>query len=236
MEKSKKYPISKQGYQCIGPCYKIGTIVTHPHAIVTKKLEKNQCPIMSRLLFDDCDIPTASEDINKYQDMNIIVPSIYFDTEQFLKIYYNIHSYNEGVKWIEENKTVNIYTKLRIMECLITSYNTDILYIDDAVINLYIDWANLQWIKDIYNTFEKNVDIKDENIIIVNNSKLKFYDHIEERKKFLLNKFINKNNMNKIILRHLESIKTKPVASNNIGIFQQCILFIEEKINKILKK
>ena len=98
-----KYPKSKSGMQCVGPCYKPNTYIMHPITLeyIT---DKNNifCPVqewhdtspdgITIHITDVCAGFTYDKNKDTADDIetNIIVPYIDFNKTHFLKIYYNI--------------------------------------------------------------------------------------------------------------------------------------------------
>lgn len=137
----EQFPISMKGYKCIGHCYYPNTYVIHPitQKNITNK-KNNFCPVNEidekgeMILTDKCYIPT-----HKIQEDSItnIFPTIKFNRDNFLRLY-NINSFEDGIRWIENNDNLPIETIKRIIDCLISVYNNKNLIITTPLIKFFI--------------------------------------------------------------------------------------------------
>ena len=152
----KKFPKSLHGKQCIGPCSKPNIWVVHPTTLEyftntnfpfcpTEAYSKN-----NRIYVDDQCIRPSEEVDRTLIEMNMITTNIIFTSKKFLKIYYDIYSFENAVFWIIKNKHKAIYTKLRILNSAWKAYGDTIDVLNNQTINLYIDIIKQYWIKKIY--------------------------------------------------------------------------------------
>ena len=159
----KKFPKSLHGKQCIGPCSKPNIWVVHPTTLEyitntnfpfcpTEAYSKN-----NRIYVDDQCIRPSDEVDRTLIEMNMITTNIIFTSKKFLKIYYDIYSFENAVFWIIKNKHKAIYTKLRILNSAWKAYGDTIDVLNNQTINLYIDIIKQYWIKKIYRHIEKYI-------------------------------------------------------------------------------
>lgn len=246
---SIKYPKSKNNLQCIGPCYQAGTTIVHPLTLeyVTDKYNPF-CPVKEWEYIDTetnkkiirttdiCYHPTESKDLSgKEFEMNILTPSIDFNDEQFLKIFYNIHSFEDAINWIDNKKYSPILTRLRIIDCAWNAYGKNVNIIDHRVVDFYIEVTKKKWIQDIYKHLNKYIHISDGKVMLGNpkENKLSPKDEVIVRTNFLIDRFINSDQMYKFLIRYLKYRKDEwdNIISHSINIKNDLIKYIENKIN-----
>ncbi len=239
----KKYPISRHGRQCMGPCYKPNTWMIHP---VTLEYHTNDdfpfCPTeiwidpKDQLAYniDECIKPSDKID-NTIVEMNMILPIIHFTGERFLKIYYKIYSFENAISWINKNKHSSIYTKLRILNCAWKAYGNTVDVINDYTVNVYINIIKQHWIKKIFKHIEKYIHISGKNIYFkkpsskatkINNK------NIIEKFNFIIIKLITKNNIYKFLTRYVEEHEDRWDKIENHNVLMQSYL-IKYLVNKI---
>jgi hypothetical protein len=142
-EEVYKYKKSTHGYQCIGPCYEKNTLIIHPLTLEQIQQGPNPfCPInpfvdKSGMVkrTDDCDKADISSEIKTGVDLETLSPFIIFDSEKFLKIYYNVDSLESAIIWIDEHQSKLTYATIkRMMNCAIEVYGqenlTNVFFID----------------------------------------------------------------------------------------------------------
>jgi len=244
----KKNPTSTNGYQCIGPCYKAGTYVIHPYNM-EMRIDKqyNMCPIEPfkehdyNKYFDQCDVPTHDADVKLFE-MNIVTPRINFSTTQFLKIYYGIYTYVDALAAINDTSKP-LLSRLRILECLFKSFYNEIDYVDDDLINFIILVINELWIESIYHYVRKYITIDDDQVHFSKystntmHSKDIYVSYKDMTKKYIINKFINKNVINNIIIQFLKDNRKNwdYIDSHNNLLMKTIGEYIETKILEIIE-
>ena len=200
-----KFPKSKLGFQCIGPCYEANTIISHPN--ILEKITSNLpfCPTEGYKLvdrktgeeevryYDECYAPIKNTDEIK-QDWAI--PELYFSCSHFLNFYYNINSFDKALDWIVDNTDKPIITRSRIMNCAWKSHYNEIKIIDDRLVLFYVEIIKKFWIKDIFPYVSKYIKIDGDNIkmsekINVTSGDEKQYN--VEKINYFLKKFVNQN-------------------------------------------
>jgi len=211
------FPISKNGIKCIGPCFKKGTPFTHPELLYKiVNYERDVCPTNKFIdednnigAIDECNNPTPN--IKSFKnDLGLlaITPSINFNGNYFLKIYYNIFSFDDAITWIQSNKHLPKKTINRILNLSIYEYLNDDSIIDSRFIKIINDFF-LENIDIIYSKIYNYISYKNNNLIF---SKKKKYIDINDKKKekydFIKNKILNYNYINKFIIKYVNNRKT----------------------------
>ena len=149
----KRYPKSKHNFQCLGPCYYPGTMIVHPTNVelVSNSMEPF-CPVEEweevdpvtkkneTVLTDTCLNPTEKTGTSKELELNILVPYIDFNSEHFLKIYYDIFSFEDSINWIDRNKFVPFGTKTRIINSALKVFGDNIDLFDNRFVDFIIEY------------------------------------------------------------------------------------------------
>ena len=247
-EKTFKYPKSKNNFQCIGPCYQPGTWIVHPLTLeYIRDINHPFCPVKEWEYIDPdgkkiirttdiCYHPTESKDLSgKEFEMNILTPNIDFNDKQFLKIFYDIHSFEDAINWIDNKKYSPPLTRLRIMDCAWNAYGKNINIIDHRLVDFYIEIAKKKWMPDIYKQLNKYIHINNGKIMFGNpeDNELSPKDDIISRTNFLIDRFINNDEMYKFLIRYLKHRKEDwdNIVSHSTKIKGDLIKYIENKIN-----
>ena len=245
---NNKYPKSKNNFQCIGPCYQPNTSIVHPLTLeYITDLQNPFCPVKEWDYVDKttgktvvkstdiCYHPTETKDLSgKEFEMNILTPSIDFNDQQFLKIFYNIHSFEDAVDWIDLKKNSPLLTRLRIIDSAWNAYGLNVNIIDHRIVDFYIEMAKKKWIPEIYNNINKYIHISDEKVMLGNpdDNKLSSKDDRVIRINFLIDRFINNDDMYKFLIRYLKHRKDEwdNTMSHSTNIKYDLIKYIENKI------
>lgn len=260
-----KYPKSKSGEQCLGPCYESGTWVIHPQTLdyivdydkafcpvtFTKKIDPKTGKEVNKYL-DECYVPTKEKDESKKDiEMSILLPQIDFNCSHFLKIYYDIHSFDDALDKIDEMDSSSIYTKLRIIECAFKAYgkssdsensnNFSIDVFDTRLVNFYISVVKKLWINDIYPLVQKYIYIDNGNGNIylkqADGDSGKNKQNRVEKINFLIKKFVNEDTVYKFLDNYIKNNKSSwsSIRSHNEKIKDEFINFILTKVEKTVK-
>ena len=168
MENNKnKFPKSKNNNQCITPCFEKGSFITHP--ITLEIISSNYHPFCAtnqyvykdpttgkkkELSYEICMGATTKDKYLKTKDISIqmLLPTINFDHGVFLKIQYNIHSFEDALDWIINNSHVPYNTIKRILDCAWNVYGFDIDLIDDRFIQVHKNMLRSKGEKIVSNT------------------------------------------------------------------------------------
>lgn len=236
----KKYPKSKNGFQCLGPCVKKDTLLLHPLtlAVVTDD-EINFCNVNEwrkdnkSKYIDECDKLSKN---TEYDKNDILLPIFYFDSRVFLDKYYNISSFKDTIEWINNNKNNPYNTIKRILNCSWGAYGKDIKYVYDDIVDIHLEIAKKEWIIDIYQRVNKYITVKN-NKVMFRKSNMKG-DNIKEKIRFLTSKLITPSIMAKFLKKYIDSYKNKwdNIELHMDNIKEEFINYIEKKITTILKK
>lgn len=243
-----KYPKSKHNFKCIGPCYQPNTVIVHPLTLeyVTDKYSPF-CPVNEwnyvnengeniTKTTDICYHPTKSKDSSGLEfGMNILTPDIDFNDQQFLKIVYNIYSFEDAINWVNTRKyTTPLLTRERIMNATWNSYPNDLNVIDYRLVEFYIELAKRKWMSDIYKKFNKYVHINNSVILLgdPNTNDLNPNDDVIIRTNFLADRFINNVEMYKFLTKFLKHKK----GFNDENIKTNLIKYIGNKIKLTIGK
>ena len=244
MEQSSnsKFPISVNNKQCIGPCYEPGTIIIHP--ITLNYLTNKQRPFCPTILWyneesklyedgDQCLVASKLSTLDKENiELSYIVPTIYFNCEYFLKVYYDIYSFESAIDWITNIKSP-MYTQLRVMDCAWKIYGSNADIINDQLIDFYIMIIKKDWIKNIYPRIAHYISIDDNaNNILLKEHNDDIQQYQIERINYFVKKILTKQLVYRVLQSYIEENKSqwKDIQSHNINIEKH---FIDHIVNKI---
>ena len=213
------FPISKNGIKCIGPCYEKGKTFTHPELLIKIKNDKNNlCPTNKFIdennevnITDLCNKP--STEIQKYNlGLFAITPTINFNGNYFLRIYYNIFSLDDAILWINNNKHLPKKTINRILNLSIIEFLKDESLIDSRLIDILLNFFTKN-INTVYFKLKNYISIKNNNINFTKkkNKNISNIDILKEKEiieKFLKKKIFNENYINKFITKYVKNKKT----------------------------
>lgn len=244
----KKYPKSKHNFQCLGPCYYPSTMIVHPTQLdIVSDFGHPFCPVEEwksrdpktgkelNVSTDTCLNPTESKNIiNKELEMNILTPYIDFTADQFLKIYYNIYSFKDGIDWLEENKDIPFLTKERVINALLYAYGQQLDIFDQRFTNFFIEYVKKTGIRNIYNKINKYIGIENGEIYLENKNlnKLESNEKCVERINYIVTKFLNVDDIAKFLMRYLNNNKNDWLDMRD-HLNNMILKYIDYIINKI---
>lgn len=255
----KRYPKSKRGLQCIGPCYNPRTVVVHPHTLQFVTDDKAFCPIAPNeytdafgnkqvYITDRCLAPMSDKDVGEKEiEMNTLIPEMDFNCAQFLKIYYEIGSLEDVFEWIDINKKSSIFTRLRIFTCGINGHLNQLEMIDDRVVDFFIDLTKKIWIKDIYPIVAPYLYVdRETNTIYIKdyysddytrNSEESINSYKVEKINFFIEKFVSRNRMMAVLNKYFfnknnNTVKIKYFDDDDVK--NEYIGYIMDKIYKVI--
>lgn len=253
--KRSQYPMSKNEQHCLGPCYEQGTFIYHPITLeyFTRK-DKPFCPTngwtytdpitkkTTNLKHDECINPTENKDTSKEEKINenIFLPRIVFNCKQFLKIYYDINSFDDSLKWIR-NSYSPLTTKMRIIDCSWKVWgNAPDFVITDVLIDFYLIVIQKNWIKPIYKHIKKYIKVIDNKIQLdypdkLNKNRKQFKN---EQINYIIQKLLTNNIIYDILLKYIKmnSNEWSNIDSHNDNILYFMIDYLENRILKTIKK
>lgn len=248
-----KYPKSKNNKQCIGPCYKAGTWIVHPITLnYIRNKENDFCPINETLFknpitgeeephyMDQCFDPKENRDIkNKDNQLNleldIINPNIVFDSAKFLKLYYNLFSFDDVINWVKNKNYVNIMTKKRVIECGFEIYGEQFNIMNNIVTEFYIDIIKQKLIGRLYNKLYKFIKIQDNKILLKENND-NINDNYVEKQNYIINNFVTVDEINKFITKIISQKNANNILSNTEYFIDLYAEYLINKINITIKK
>jgi hypothetical protein len=243
-----KYSKSVSGLQCIGPCVSKNKKIIHPVTLETVTDKDNAfCPVAG---FEIINEKTNKKEIkytdkcygvqvdtidNNTQIMNVLIPELEFDVKHFLIMFYNIHSYEEGIEWINNNLGSPLTTRERIFECILNTYGFMIDIIDNRTSEFVLLLIKNKFIDKIYDRFQKYiyVDLYTKTVKI---KVAKQSDNEENRKiklEFIYKKYINLNEINKFLYKYFRERKKNWFTINHHvkNIIDDFILYTIKSIN-----
>lgn len=249
----KKYPKSKKKFQCLGPCYHAKTKIVHPTAleIITDNMNPF-CPVdewtsiderngeSKKYLSDACFKPTEKENIsNKEMELNILTPYIDFNSTHFLKIYYNIFTFEDSIDWLHRNKHLSIGTKIRIISSSLTAFGENIELFDSRFVDFIIEFIKKKKIREIYDkiySYVGKIDPSNEIGLVQNN--LNKSDSCVERMNYIIQVFLTKDEVNKFLIKYFSYKKEKwREIKNHLEVISVSLTeYILNKITSYLQK
>lgn len=235
-----KYPLSVVGRQCIGPCYYANTVASHPISLEEITANTNFCPTDKFLYkkdgkvligkIDECEFPTArksSEDV----DLNFIIPTITFDSEYFIKIYYKLNSLEETINWLDENKIIPFKTRERVFNNSMVVYGNELYILDNRLLN-FLNEIMLYNIKTLYKSLQKYIQIENNmvNIIYPNENQERTKEQMKIIMAYIKEKLLGINNIQQFMLKFTRNNKNKMNQQNMSDVL------ITDMISHIIKK
>jgi len=171
-----KYPKSNKGYQCLGPCYDARVTTIHPITFDVITSKNPYCSVAGHQTFyetenkfrityqDECNKDDINNNLDKNEEIyNNLLPYMEFNIKDFLSMFYEINTFEDGITWISNNSDLNIKTKIRIFECILNVFGKSINIIDNRVIDFVIDIIKTNYIHQIYKNLKKYIKIDDKN-------------------------------------------------------------------------
>lgn len=240
MDKNK-FPTSKAKKQCIGPCQKPNTWLTHPITF-QKGIHRKEpiCPIVpievedKIVEFDTCYYVSKNTDVG-----SPLTPEFILNCSQFLKIHYQIYSFNDIINRLSGNN--NFLTNMRIIDCGMKAYGEEYFksrLVDDILIDFFIKITKKIWMRSsIYDKLKNYVGVDKDRIFFKKKStETKDSMHIEKTN-FIISKFITKDMMNKYLISYIEKVNDKwdSVVDHGSAIMKHITVYIIDQIESIVK-
>jgi hypothetical protein len=229
----KKYPKSATGLQCIGPCYPKNKTSIHPIRMdIVSSNQYSYCAVnqfnkynpekqrTEEVIIDKCYNNNNSQ--NKVDSneniLNVIVPFMDFNLHQFLIIFYNIHTYEDGIEYISKNKSLSLSTLQRIYEAMLNVYASKIDIIDNRTIDFVIILIKKEYTGIFYERLKKYiyVDKSNEEVYLKKNGQSDDNDNIVLKTNYIIKSFINPNDVSKFLFKYFKSRKNDFEDSENI--------------------
>jgi len=254
---NRKYPKSTRKFQCLGPCYQPGTKVIHPTYLdIVTDTAKPFCPVKEweyvdettgkkrELSTDTCFNPTKNTNLsNSELELNILIPYIDFDCEYFLKIYYNIFSFEDSIDWCDKNQQSPIDTQIRIMKSSLNAFGKHIDIVDHRFIDFFVMMLKKKFMSEIYDALYDYINVnvsKSEKIISIthpSSNTLKKTDHYLERMNYIIKMFVNEDYLHKFIMRYFMNRKSgwENISNHIVNMVNDFNDYIINKIRITLK-
>lgn len=244
-----KYPISKSGKQCIGPCYEPNTTIIHPQTMTEITNDTNPfCPTVKSFMdkngvkipvsADLCVNPTHKKDVmEEINIIDIIIPQFVFEHQTFLS-YFEIYKFDDAIKWLSEKAHLPIRTRERVVNSILGVYSSEFGISDVVITDFFVELVNKKWIKNIYKSVRQYVGIdKNGEPMIVKSHQLSKEDHKLERANFIVSKYCRQSDIQKVVVKyittHSETIGVTPDILPNIE--HDFIEHIKHKIEKSIE-
>jgi len=238
--------------QCIGPCLPKDTITIHPIYLypITDNEHNPFCPTFQWTnnngdlqIHDICkeEDVTSKSKINK-KDMELLyaIPNFGFDCTQFLKNYYDLHSFEGVLDWISSENN-SIYTKLRVINCAWEAFGNekrDIIY--DQLIEFYMEVIKKLWINEIYSQVFNYISVDKQNNISfkIDDKETNKKTHKIEKINFFLDKFSNRSIIYNVLktFSEINKSKWKTIKNYNNELKKYYIDYVLNKIKTTLTK
>lgn len=161
---SNKIIKSVNNRTCLTDCVPAGTSILHPLLLVKveedlkykEKQYEYYCmtnPYLDKdndvMFYDECRKEDATTDWDYSKNKKYVTtPVISFDCSNFLALYYNIYSFADTMKWIDQNKNIPLRTKSRILNCAWAVYHPEAIDNKDSTIDFYIRLVQSHILKD----------------------------------------------------------------------------------------
>lgn len=245
MENKKKFPISTGNKECIGPCYPKNKYIMHPNTLqYVTNIDNPFCPVEPYYnnktkkyeQVDICLVQSKLEDIDQNQiELSFLVPTFQFSCEHFLKIYYDIFSFEGAVDYITQNIKDPIFTNFRIIDCAWKIYGLKIDLISEELIDLYMYFIKKTWVKHIYSNIYNYITVK-EDIFLEKNTDDADFKKIEKIN-YIIKKICTRQMIFTVIQEYLYENKSNwnDIVDHNELIKEHLVKHIMDKIELTLK-
>lgn len=245
----QKFPKSTNDIQCISQCYNKKTNITHPITLEEMtNIYHPFCAIAPTLIngetqvIDQCNVSHDKKyDIDDDQivarndKMDLLYPIIEFDTKEFLRKYYKINDISDFYILLKNNKSIPVFTKIRLIECFIIVFGKNITIIDDIFSEAIIDIIKKFWIKKMYGKLCKYIGIERNDCMFVDpkKNKIEKSDNVSARTKFIVSKLITPKIIFEISNNYFADIGTRGVIGMD-NFYDFLITALEEKIKTLI--
>lgn len=246
----KKYPKSQHNLQCLGPCYAKGTKILHPISLnITSYADHPFCPVNEWesedpktgkkyvMDYDKCAIPTRSKDIgNDELALNMLLPYIEFNKTSFLKVYYNVFSFEDALDWITNNTDNPINTRARIINSALSVYGKDMDIVDYRFVNFMQELIKSKYIRKIYSEISPYITVIDDTVELTTKKsqmkRLSNEDYNIERTNYIIKTFFDNESLSKFCIRYFKYRKDiwNDINNHLDNMIEDLIVYIIEKI------
>lgn len=228
--------------KCIDKCYPKNTVIQHPITLDSfKSSTKNFCSTYPYIInnetytFIECNV-LANNSANSNR-ISMISPLVSISSDYFIKIYYNIHNFEEMLSWFTNNSDSTYRTKERVFNNGMVVYGTDIQLIDQRFVDhiTYILHYNISY---IYKSIRKYIKVNKNNIELLNsvyitekNNNFNDDKHtIQLIRTYIKNTFLNSDTIYQYISKFIRYYK------NNLSDKFITTIIVEKMIEYIIKR
>lgn len=218
---NKKYPISVNKQQCIGPCYSSGVNFVHPLTLEETVRNHNTCPVNTFLhtdkktgktyieSFDDCYIPTSTQATEEGLE-NIVTPEYNFSSEIFIKLFYKINNIQEFLTWLNDNKDELYTTRKRVFNHCMVTFGDDLTIIDQHLVS-FVDLIMFKNISKINNRIKKYIVIDGDNVLLSDtfNDKQFNKNDINMINQYIKDTFLGRDNIHVFLVKFIKYFKDR---------------------------
>lgn len=219
-DRDSKFPKSVSGEQCLGPCYESGSVIAHPMTLQEVSYNKNFCPTAPHVkidpvtgqrkldIIDNCYIPTVSQKdaSNMSEDVQhqLIAPVFRFSANYFLRIYYNIGSFEETVDWLGKNHDAPYRTKERVFNQSMLLYGDSFSIVDHRLVE-YTQYVMNYNMPVIFREVMNYIDVQDGQIkLVLPNNKTEYKkENVQPIIKYIESKFLGTSDIGKFLSKFL---------------------------------
>jgi hypothetical protein len=241
---------SKNNNVCLTSCVPVNNKITHPiylNVVTSDKYSFCAVKEFKKLnistgkyethTIDECD---DNKHYKNNMKQNILNPSIDFNHEQFLLIYYDINSFDTGMDWLELNSYKNIVTRLRIFKCIVNAFKNTIEIFEKRFINIFIEIIKKIYISDIYKYLCNYIDFdkKKKELYYTNETKLSIDMYVIERTNLIINTFVKTETITNFFSKYFELLKNSSDFNEDIleNMLNNFVIYCISKIEQTNKE
>ncbi len=242
----KKFPKSKNGLQCLTPCYPANSWTIHPITLRYHKSTNPYCHVGLSISndpnkieeIDDCYNPISKDELDKI-DVDFLIPLFDFNCNHFLILYNNIKNLADGMEYLEKKKYTSINTRARVVNCLLKVHGNHIEIVDQRLVDFFIELAKKKWINIMYDVLNKYIYANSENVKFIRpqTNNISYNDYKIERINFIIMKFLVYDEMYKFLNRYIKHRMDnwKYIENHIENIMNEYIIYISNKIDITLE-
>jgi hypothetical protein len=185
--------------------------------------------------YDECAAPTHKKNEPSSVDMITLSSTIEFNDDSFLRMYYEIYSLEDAIKWITDRNYMPIASRNRILNTAFKVYGKQLEIVDNRIVD-YLDNIFKNYIAIISKKILKYVGVENGEVTLVKSAE-NHTKYIDERIKYIENVFINKDTIYKFITQYFEKRHSEwNMIDNHISrMISDMSDYIEKKIKVTLK-
>ena len=244
-----KFPKSVNNIQCISKCYNKKTNITHPITLEEMtNIYHPFCAIAPTLIngetqvIDQCNTSSdkkydVDDDnlITQNDKMDMLYPLIEFNAKEFLRKYYKINDISDFYILLKNNKSLPIFTKLRLIDCFIIVFGKNITITEEIFSETIIDIIKKFWIKKMYGKLCMYISIEKNDGVFMNpkKNKIKKSKNVSIRTKFIIANLITSKLIFAITNNYFADIETRSAIGID-NFYDFLIIALEEKIKTFI--